>query len=45
MAYKTLNKIDAGIVKLIKAAAKYPNVCAISKRISKNNGFGNWWRD
>ncbi|WP_425379815.1 hypothetical protein [Spiroplasma endosymbiont of Stenodema calcarata] len=35
MAYKMLKKIDAGAVKLIKAAAKSPNVCAVAKDLAK----------
>ncbi|WP_338990470.1 hypothetical protein [Spiroplasma endosymbiont of Seladonia tumulorum] len=35
MTYKTLKKIDNGAVKLIKAAAKSPNVCAVAKDLAK----------
>ncbi|WP_253301337.1 hypothetical protein [Spiroplasma endosymbiont of Phyllotreta cruciferae] len=35
MAYKALKKIDVGAVKLIKAAAKSPNVRAVAKDLAK----------
>ncbi|APE75610.1 hypothetical protein [Spiroplasma citri] len=35
MAYKTLKKIDSGAVKLIKAAAKSPNLLAVAKDLAK----------
>ncbi len=35
MVYKTLKKIDNGAVKLIKAAAKSPNVRAVAKDLAK----------
>ncbi|WP_368486737.1 YtxH domain-containing protein [Spiroplasma sp. DGKH1] len=35
MAYKALKKIDQGAVKLIKAAAKSPNVRAVAKDLAK----------
>ncbi|AGM26490.1 hypothetical protein SSYRP_v1c09010 [Spiroplasma syrphidicola EA-1] len=35
MAYKALKKVDAGAVRLIKAAAKSPNVRAVAKDLAK----------
>ncbi|AHF58208.1 YtxH domain-containing protein [Spiroplasma eriocheiris] len=35
MAYKALKKLDQGAVKLIKAAAKSPNVRAVAKDLAK----------
>lgn len=35
MVYKALKKIDVGTVKLIKAAAKSPNVPAVAKDLAK----------
>ena len=35
MAYKALKKLDQGAIKLIKAAAKSPNVRAVAKDLAK----------
>lgn len=35
MAYKTLKKVDHGVVKLLKASAKSPNIRAVAKDLVK----------